>query len=156
MLEIKGNIWKCEGIICVTTNGILNKAGNLVMGKGIALEAKIKFPELPAVFGQHVKKNGNIPFLYYQNGWPCCLSFPTKHHWKDKSDLQLIKNSAKIAQSIANELIGQPIPGSYLSSAYNFYMSRPGCGNGHLNWNDVKPVIADILSDQFIVVSNEE
>ena len=32
------------------------------------------------------------------------------------------------------------------------YMARPGCGNGQLKWEDVKPLIAPILDDRFIVV----
>ncbi len=32
------------------------------------------------------------------------------------------------------------------------YLVRPGCGNGQLKWEDVKPLIAPILDDRFIVV----
>jgi hypothetical protein len=34
------------------------------------------------------------------------------------------------------------------------YLPRPGCGNGRLNWEDVKKILSPILkSDQFHIVT---
>lgn len=145
MLEVNGNIWDYTGpndIICVTTNGIVNKVGRLVMGKGIALEACYKRPDLPQKLGNLVKAFGNCPNLLLEEK---IMSFPTKNHWIDNSDLSLIKRSAQIAQIIAED-----------NKELKFYLPRPGCGNGNLKWEDVKPVIAEILSDSFTIVNQEK
>lgn len=139
MKEITGNLWDYEGrgIIVVTTNGVLNKCGELVMGKGIALQAYGRDIRLAKIFGDHVKERGNVPLLF--ENW---LSFPTKENWRDKSIPSLIKRSAEFAQKISDE-----------NPHLSFYSSRPGCGNGGLEWEDVRPIIYPILSDKFTIVS---
>lgn len=136
MIERIGNIWDYypSNIIAVTTNGILNSRSELVMGKGIALEAKYRNPNLPKTLGGMVKQFGNIPFLVDR-----IISFPTKHHWKDKSDIELIKQSARILVELAK---GRAV-----------YLTRPGCGCGGLKWENVKPVIAEILTDNFTILT---
>lgn len=145
MKEIVGDIWdfaqKKDAVICITTNGVVNKVGRLVMGKGIALQAAYKRPDLPLILGEHVLRAGNIPLLLEDEG---LLSFPTKNHWRDDSDLTLIEQSAIIGQRIAE---ARP--------ELTFYLPRPGCGNGHLRWEDVREIISTILSDSFIIVNKE-
>ena len=36
--------------------------------------------------------------------------------------------------------------------AATYALVRPGCGNGQLQWGDVRPEIVDILDDRFTVV----
>lgn len=59
MILEKGNMWDCFGkvdLFLVTTNPIVNAKGELVMGRGIALEAKKRFPELPKDFARMTKE----------------------------------------------------------------------------------------------------
>ncbi len=132
--EIKGNIWdfydKGE-FICITTNGVVKNDGALVMGKGIALEAANRFSELPKYWGHYVKTNGN---KVYPATKIRLFSFPTKHHWSDKSDINLIK--ASIIQL-----------NGYLNSFYldKIYIPRPGCGNGGLKWEEVKEQLSKMI-----------
>jgi hypothetical protein len=35
----------------------------------------------------------------------------------------------------------------------NVLVPRPGCGNGQLDWEDVKPILLDHFDDRFIVVT---
>lgn len=158
MQEVNGDIWSYakekDAVICITTNGIVNLANRLIMGKGIALQAAYGRPDLPIVLGRHVMKNGNVPKLveyndvgpviYDYNKGAKLLSFPTKNHWRDDSDLTLIEQSAIIGQRIAD---ARP--------ELTFYLPRPGCGNGNLRWEDVRVVIEPILSDSFIIVDKE-
>lgn len=67
MIEVKGNLWDIpadwRGI---TTNGTINKAGEIVMGKGCALEAKRRYPGLPRAIASYVSTwgiGGKMPIL---------------------------------------------------------------------------------------------
>uniref|UniRef100_A0A6M3X5E3 Macro domain-containing protein n=1 Tax=viral metagenome TaxID=1070528 RepID=A0A6M3X5E3_9ZZZZ len=145
MKEKIGDIWKANcNIICITTNGIVKKNGELVMGKGIALQAKQRYPRLAKHWGRYVNMSGNVPHMYEFNDVKL-LSFPTKNNWMDKSDMSLIKSSTQL---IANR--------SDLWYYKSIALPRPGCGNGGLKWEDVKKEIEPILDDRFIVYSLEE
>lgn len=138
MREEIGDLWKYPAEYrCVTTNGlVVNK--RLVMGAGVALQAKERYPNLPAMLAIYVNKFGNRPFRCEKER---ILTFPTKQHWKNKSELKLIKKSAELVVLIADKFEIKSIA-----------MTRPGCGNGGLRWEDVKPVIAPILDDRFVVL----
>ncbi len=141
MKEAKGSMWKASAThYCVTTNGIVKSNGDLVMGAGIALQAKNKHPHVPHWFGQHVLRRGNTPCAVRVAKDRYYVSFPTKHDYRDPSDLDLIIKSAK--------LIAAHVPKDAKVS-----MSRPGCGNGGLSWDIVKPAISSILDDRFTVYS---
>lgn len=139
MKEIKGDIWDYHNKgswIVITTNGTVRKDGACVMGRGVAKQAAVKFPRLPYSLGEHIKGIGNnvCSFRDFR-----VVSFPVKHNWWEKADLNLISMSC---QQLAEDYLGEePI-----------YMVRPGCGNGRLNWKDVKPILQKYLDDRFIVV----
>ena len=59
----KGDIFEDEHIldfVCITTNSILNKNGELVMGAGVAKRAKDLHKELPKLFGDAIKSRNAI------------------------------------------------------------------------------------------------
>jgi len=145
MQEIIGNIWETDcDIICVTTNGVVKSNGELVMGKGVALQAKQRYPILAKRLGNMVSLYENKPYLIvYDNIKYDIISLPTKYHWRDKSDIELIKNSLIIIKNM-------------ISEDHTIALSRPGCGNGGLKWEDVKKVIEPILDDRFTVYSLKE
>lgn len=129
--------------ICVTTNGIVKANGELVMGAGIALAFAKRFPNLPRYLGECVTEKGNqvysvLPSLFTKS----VASFPTKHHWKDQSDLKLIHTSAHQLVEKANKWRWQKV-----------ILPRPGCGLGGLKWADVKAVIEPILDDRFYIIT---
>ncbi len=139
MIEECGDLWTLPADYrCITANGALRKNGNAVMGKGVALEARNRGHDLEAILGSLISKYGNHVFhLGYR-----MISFPTKYHWKQDSDILLIKRSA---QELVTLLKNDP--------AKRILLTRPGCGNGNLQWSEVKTVIQDILIDnKFIVV----
>lgn len=138
MLEIKGDLFEQEGWIAITTNGVVKRDHRLVMGAGIAKYARDKWRDIDLLFGKYVKENGNIPCpLEYIK----VISFPTKHHYKENSSIELIKSSALWIKKWADK-----------KSIDKIYLSRVGCGMGNLNWDHVKSVICEILDDRFIVV----
>jgi hypothetical protein len=140
MIDIKADIWDFHKLvypICITTNGCINSSGNLVMGKGIAKEAKDRFPDLPKILANMIINDGNNVHYIGKYG---LFSFPTKHNWWEKSDIDLIIKSAK-------QLITW--------SDFNYIgLPRPGCGNGGLQWSYVKPILDEILDNRYLAFHN--
>ena len=139
MIEECGDFWTIPADLrCITTNGALRRSGNAVMGKGIALEARKRYHDIEAILGSFINKYGNHVFLLGYN----LISFPTKHHWKQDSDIQLIRRSARELVCLLKD-----------NSARRVLLTRPGCGNGNLKWSDVKVAIQDILVDNKFIVA---
>jgi O-acetyl-ADP-ribose deacetylase (regulator of RNase III) len=138
MIEANLDLWQIDAIKVITTNAIIKSNKTAVMGAGIAREAKDKFPGIDRTLGVMILHFGNNPHLIWSN--PVIFSFPTKWHWKEKADIKLIENSAKKLVQIADAF-------QFKSMA----LPRPGCGNGGLEWEDVKLVLEPILDDRFII-----
>lgn len=144
MLEIEGNIWDFKSSrtpICIPTNGFIKNNGENVMGRGIALQAKQMYPELPGLLGERLHTFGNRVFYFSDYD---LITFPSKHVWWDASDPDLIRISGEQLVELTKDQGFEKV-----------YLTRPGCGNGRLTWEVVRPIIAPILkSDNFIVVQN--
>ena len=154
MLEEVGDLWSIKADLrLITTNGIVTKDGRAVMGRGCALELKQKVLGIDASLGHLIKMFGNKPhYLITPNEIPelgSILTFPVKHHWRDKADPDLIKESAN---RIADKVDITPFEGKDT----RIVCPRPGCGNGGLDWKDVKPIIEPIFDDRFIIVTWKE
>ena len=140
MIELESDFWNTEADYrCITTNGALRANGRAIMGAGIALAARSRYPELEVVLGNLIHRSGNHVYPLGHS----LISFPTKHHWKQSSSLSLIVQSA-------HELVALM---DTLPDARRVVMTRPGCGMGRLQWRDVGPVLASILDDRFIIAS---
>jgi hypothetical protein len=145
VIELQGNLWNMQGDwLCITTNGVIRKDGTAVMGRGIALQAKERIPEIDKFLASSLTVKGNVVAVLgrHDNKW--IIAFPTKHHWKDDSTIELIRTSAIQLKAHFDKQIVKP----------TVLLPRPGCANGNLRWTDVKRVIEPILDDDhFIVVS---
>lgn len=135
MIEVFDDFWEYKADIkCITTNGFVKKNGEAVMGRGIAKQAAIKMPQLPAVLGQGLRNHGNnLMCLGWVDNSYWLFNFPVKHNWWEKAELELIKRSAE-----------QLIEGC--SATATVLLPRPGCGNGQLAWEEVRPVLEPILA----------
>ena len=75
-------------------------------------------------------------------------TFAVQNDWRDKSDINLIENSAEQLKQHFDK---------YCSTHKNkpiVMLPRPGCSNGQLDWKDVKKVIEPILTDdRFILIT---
>ena len=132
MILEKGNMWSVfdsTDIFMITTNPIRRKDGGVVMGRGIALEAKTKFPSLPYDFGSMLEKYPNNIGLIGHYNYTRIYWFMVKHHWRDNADLDVIKKSV-------DELLGL-LEWSDERVDLNF----PGIGNGKLKREDVLPLL---------------
>jgi macro domain-containing protein len=133
MLEVKGNLWTYTpngdevDARVVTTNGSLKVNGLAVMGKGTALQAKSKFPDLPLLLGQKIKTHGNHVFRF-KIGNNHLVTFPTKRNWYDKkSDEELIAQSFQELKLMVKAMGWKVI-----------VMPKPGVGAGGLDWKELK------------------
>ncbi|WP_410491867.1 macro domain-containing protein (plasmid) [Bacillus thuringiensis] len=138
MIKItKGNLLEADAQALVNT---VNTVG--VMGKGIALQFKQAFPDNFNAYRKACKINQVHPgkmFIYKTHllGSPeYIINFPTKRHWKNKSRIEDIKSGLI---SLRNEIINYNIKSIALPPL--------GCGNGGLDWSEVKPLIIKALED---------
>ena len=146
IIHTKNNIFdlptSSQEAVCITTNGIIKRDGNAVMGAGIAKEANLRF-HVSQELASHLRKNGNTPCLFSATG--LCqsklISFPTKEHWKDDSSLVLIELSAKRLVQLVNQ-----------NNIKTCYLTPPGCGCGRLDWNTVQPILEKYFDDRFVIV----
>ncbi len=142
MLEECGDLWRLPADFrCITTNGACRRNGNAIMGKGVALQARGRYHDIEAILGSLIKKYGNHVFYLGYN----LISFPTKIHWKRDADIFLIKRSAQELVALLKD-----------NPAKRVLLTRPGCGNGNLQWSEVKIAIQDILSDDKFVVVHDD
>jgi hypothetical protein len=158
MIEVTGNLWEYEANYrCITTNGTVKRNGCGVMGRGCALEATQRYPDIAEVLGDLLSHEGNhVHELGYsikhsdetrpkKYAWDL-ISFPVKHNWREKADLGLIHRSAEELV----ELIDRK-PDNY---NLTIVVPRPGCGNGQRDWeSEVKPLIEPILDDRFVIIT---
>ena len=144
-MQIKtGDLWTYEtDWLGIPVNCQVNAKGELIMGKGVAGEAKRRHMGLPAVW-----KRPSVNFSLWRGAGCECSSthrmglfrFPTKTHWRDDADLDLIANSARHLAGVAGP------------SRNQFTLPMPGVGLGHLDRADVLAVIEPILPDNVIVL----
>ena len=147
MLEAEGDLWEYPADArVITTNGFLKKDGTLVMGRGVALQAKTRYPILPSLLGNLVALRGNVVNLVVTDHEPPIqiATLPVKHVYWRSADTELIKKSLVDLVKLADEMEWKVVA-----------LPRPGCGNGGLSWEDVKPLLVDVLDDRFVVVNNE-
>lgn len=115
-----------------------------VMGKGIALEYKKRFPEMFADYKEKCTNNEGLlgrPYLYKRSSNPWILNFPTKGHWKAVSHLPDIVAGLQYLQTHYKEwgITSLAIP-------------PLGCGLGQLEWQVVGPALYEHLSQLDIPV----
>lgn len=145
MKEVNGDLWDSNAdIIVITTNGATRKDGAAIMGRGVALQAKNRYTGIEHVLGRLIRENGNHVNIITGN-IPKIVSFPVKHHWRERADLKLINQSVLELILLVNRLYP-----NYTAVA----LPRPGCGNGRLRWEDVKSIIRPVLDDRFTVYNN--
>lgn len=146
-----GDIWDKQKLgcwICIPVNGVVNKDGRLVMGKGLAKDAAERYPALSDHWGRRVTRMGSVPLIYPPGR---LISFPTKYHWKDPSPIELIAESAQKLVAVV-DILQQVGYVTYINPTV--YLPRVGCGEGQLDWSrDVLPVLTRILIDDFTIIS---
>lgn len=152
MIEEYGNIWDIEADVkCITTNGVVKKNGEAVMGAGVAKQAKLLYPELPKVLGDILNVVGNHVAPIYRTPEYWLFTFPVKNDWKEKAKYTLINRSAKELRIMIDD-IDMLRSSKGIDPIERIVLPRPGCGNGQLPWPDVRSIIEPYFDDRFIIV----
>lgn len=130
---VEGDIFSSPAQVLVNT---VNTVG--VMGKGIAKEYKKRYPEMFQNYKEQCEKQklviGRLMLWYAPDHW--LLQFPTKEHWRKPSKLEYIeKGLTTFVRRYAD----------YNISSIAF--PRLGCGNGELDWKDVKLLMEKYLKE---------
>ena len=110
-----------------------------VMGKGVALDFKNKYPDMYKEYVQLCAENmvkPGIPYYYSDLLGASVVNFPTKDHWRSPSKLSYIISGLDWFRSNYQQL-------GITSIAF----PPLGCGNGGLSWDVVGPLMYDKLSD---------
>ena len=125
---IKGDIFQSGAQTLVNT---VNCVG--VMGKGLALEFKKRYPGMYQDYVQRCKK-GKVrlgePYLFRQLELPNILNFPTKGHWRSVSRLDDIISGLDYLERHYKEW-----------GIKSIAIPSLGCQQGQLDWRIVLPVI---------------
>ena len=124
-----GNMWDRlkephNEIFLVTTNNVLKTNGELVMGAGVAKQATLRFPKIAFIMGETIRKlptDYNFFILDEVPSWNTLYgqhiyvgAIQTKRHYRDNSDIELVRNSIKKLNEFANTIntnINCPLPG---------------------------------------------
>jgi len=131
MIEMaSGNILTCGAEALVNP---VNCVG--VMGKGLALEFKRAFPENFTAYKAACQR-GEVkvgrPFVFGTGapGPRFIINFPTKKHWRGKSDLlDVLFGISRLKDVVCNH------------GVRSIAIPALGCGLGGLNWDDVRPAL---------------
>jgi O-acetyl-ADP-ribose deacetylase (regulator of RNase III)/uncharacterized protein YwgA len=135
---ITGNLLESEAEALVNT---VNTVG--VMGKGIALQFKKQFPHNAKVYRKACKdKVFDIGEILVVNdnslisGEKLIINFPTKKHWRNPSEYEYIELGLEKLVKIIEE-----------KKIKSIAIPPLGAGNGGLNWNKVKSILIEKLSN---------
>ena len=111
-----------------------------IMGKGVALQFRQAFPENFQAYQKACKLNEVQPgkMLVVATGTLSnpryIINFPTKRHWRQKSRIVDIRLGLTDLIAVVNDL-----------SIRSIALPPLGCGNGGLEWSEVRPLIEKAL-----------
>lgn len=138
---VTGNIFESDAEALVNT---VNTVG--IMGKGIALGFKKRYPDNFKIYADACKRNEfNIGMLLVTetqdlNGKKIIINFPTKKHWRNPSEYEYIEKGAKELVKVIKE-----------REIKSVAIPPLGAGNGGLHWAQVR----SILSKHILPIHNE-
>lgn len=142
MIEVKSDFWKealdADALVC-TINGVVMSNGRLVMGAGIAKQFRDFYPNLDLFWGKQRRKYPE-GLLTSKLGQQTLIGLPTKTDWKKPSDLNFVAHNLKLLLDYIN-----------VNNFIKVVMTRPGCGNGGLEWGQVKPLMQEFGNNVFVV-----
>lgn len=114
-----------------------------VMGKGLAAEFKQRSPDMFKQYKYWCEQNqldvGKLWLWKRTSQW--ILNFPTKRHWRNPSKLEYIEAGLRKFVATYEE-----------QGITEISFPRLGCGNGGLDWEEVRPLMEKYLGPLPILV----
>lgn len=135
--QATGNLLEAPAEALVNT---VNTVG--VMGKGVALQFKRAFPENFAAYEKACKAGEVQPgrmFIFKTHalcGPRYIINFPTKRHWRGPSRMEDIEAGLRALVTEVRRL-----------GIRSIAMPPLGCGNGGLDWTEVRPRIEQAFAE---------
>ena len=109
-----------------------------VMGKGLALEFKRRYPDMFKEYKEKCLKGEIRPcsLHIYRVGKKVIINFPTKDHWKNKSKMEYIEKGLLYLKNNCKAWRLKSIAFPQL-----------GCELGGLDWSEVKVLMEEYLTE---------
>ena len=134
---VQGDLLKQDDVDAIVNT--VNCVG--IMGKGIALQFKNKWPKNFSAYQAACRAGEVRPgkmFVFDAGAYASphfIINFPTKDHWRGKSQLAFIRDGLidLVAQIKRMKIQSIAIP-------------PLGCGNGGLDWDVVRPMIVNAFA----------
>lgn len=168
MREARGNLLTMDGdALIITTNGFVKANGEAVMGRGIAKLVADAIPSFAYELGTLIRLGGNKVHHVMNHNKMALVTAPVK-------PARVIYDGTNVVAHAAYQFHpGDSVPGFWAKAIperivatchdlvglanvmgwQTILCPRFGCGAGELNWEDIKPMIEDILDDRFICVT---
>lgn len=129
-----------KNIFDVDSEAIVNPVNLVgVMGKGLALEFKKRFPN-NYIFYKEACKNGDIDIgkllIFKDDCGKYIINFPTKRHWRELSSYEFIEKGLDDLKRLIKK-----------HKIKSISIPRLGCGLGGLDWSVVKSMMFEKLKD---------
>lgn len=129
----KGNMFECNADCLINT---VNCEG--FMGKGVAYQFKMRFPENNKSYVKACKSGelavGKV-HSFMEEGITI-INFPTKNKWRESSKMEYIEKGMEAFVELLPKLAVKKIA-----------IPPLGCGNGGLDWAEVKKVVENKIFD---------
>ena len=129
----KGNMFECNADCLINT---VNCEG--FMGKGIAYQFKMRFPENNKSYVKACKSGELVvgKMHSFTEEGITIINFPTKNKWRENSKIEYIENGMEALVELLPKLAVKKIA-----------IPPLGCGNGGLDWTEVKKIVENKISD---------
>jgi len=114
-----------------------------VMGKGLAAAFKERYPvmftEYKKICDDQQLQPGGLWLWKGSEQW--VLNFATKKHWRNPSKMEYVRSGLQKFRETYEEMGIREVA-----------FPRLGCGNGGLNWSEVRPLMLEALRDLPITI----
>ena len=113
-----------------------------LMGKGIALQFKQAWPDNFDAYAKACRAKEVRPgqMFIWETGRMVnpryIINFPTKRHWREKALIEDIRSGLRAL-----------VAGVHRLGIGSIALPPLGCGNGGLNWRDVRPLIESAFAE---------